>query len=97
MKIENNGSQGISRAQRNDAQAVEAARAAQARPAAKPESKSDRLELSDQAQMLAKARKTLDAQPEIRQEKVQALRASVENGTYQVPIAQLARRLASQL
>ncbi|MBP7694256.1 MAG: flagellar biosynthesis anti-sigma factor FlgM [Anaerolineales bacterium] len=97
MKIENTGSQGISRAQRNDTQAVEAARAAQSRAAAKPAAGSDRLELSDQAQMLAKARKTLAAQPEVRADKVQALRISIENGTYQVPHAQLARRLKTQL
>lgn len=97
MKVENTGSQGLSRAHLKDTQAVEGARPAQTRPAAKPAPQGDRLELSDQAQTLAKARQTLQAQPEVRAEKVQALRASVENGTYQVPHAQLARRLKAQI
>ncbi len=97
MKVQNTGSQGTSRAQLHDTQAVEGARAAQTRPAAKPPAKGDRLELSDQAQALAQARQALQAQPEVRAEKVQALRTSVETGTYQVPHAQLARRIKAQI
>ncbi len=98
MKIENTGSQhSVARKQLAETQAAENARAARTRPAARGSERRDELTLSDQAQMLARARAALDEQPDVRAEKVQELKSSVEAGTYQVPLKKLAQQLLKRL
>lgn len=53
----------------------------------------DQATLSERARLLAKARAGLDEIPEVRSEKVDALRQQVEDGIYQIPIEQLVKRL----
>lgn len=95
MKIENTGSSRLTRADLAETQAADGTRAKAA--GAQAASAKDRLELSEQAQTLAKARAALANQPEIRADKVQELRQAVTTGTYQVPHAQLVRRLVARL
>ena len=97
MKIENPGSQHpLERAHLDETQALAGARATQAGGRAQGADRRDQLTLSAQAQVLAKARAALDEVPEIRADKVEALRRSVEAGTYRVPHKQLARRLTAR-
>jgi flagellar biosynthesis anti-sigma factor FlgM len=53
----------------------------------------DTLEISSKARELARARQAVDAAPEVRSEKVAAIKKSVEDGTYSVSPHLLARKL----
>jgi negative regulator of flagellin synthesis FlgM len=97
MKIENTGSQPISRPELKGPQAADGARSSRADIQVRGAGGRDQLTLSDQAQVLARARAALNEQPEIRAEKVEELRQSVEAGTYQVPHEKLVRRLMARL
>ena len=57
----------------------------------------DRAELSERAKAMAKARQVSEATPDTRADQVNALRIQVENGTYQVPLGELAKRMMSKL
>ena len=57
----------------------------------------DQALVSDQARLLSQARASLTQVPEVREERVAALRAEIEAGTYQVPVAALTQRLLRQL
>ena len=54
---------------------------------------SDSVEISDEARELAKARQAVDDAPEIRAEKVAAIKKSIQDGTYSVSPELLARKL----
>lgn len=97
MKIENSSPNPLSRPQVQEAQSSEAARSARQADTKRADDRRDQLQLSDQAQMLAKAQAVLADQPEVRTEKVTEIKQAVEAGTYQVPHESLARRLMSQL
>jgi negative regulator of flagellin synthesis FlgM len=98
MKIENTGSQHpLERARLQEAQAAAGARPAPAGDRAQGADRRDQLTLSDQAQVLARARAALNEVPDVRVKKVAELRQSVEAGTYQVPHQQLVRRLRARL
>ena len=62
-------------------------------PGGAGESPSDAVSLSDQAKSLAAARKAVHEAPEVRQEKVEAIRQAIADGTYQVSARELARKL----
>ena len=51
---------------------------------AAPESRGDRISLSDDARIMAEAKRTAQEAPDIRQDKVAELKAQVESGTYTV-------------
>jgi negative regulator of flagellin synthesis FlgM len=55
------------------------------------------LTLSVRARLLSAARAALAEAPDVRADKVDALRQAVETGTYQVPYDRLARRLVARL
>ncbi len=57
--------------------------------------KSDQVTLSQRAMDMQVARKALADVPAVRQEKVQALKAQVQSGTYQVDSQEVARKLIS--
>jgi len=57
----------------------------------------DLASLSEHAKILAKASTSLQEQPEIRSEKVNALREQINNGLYQIPVDQLASILLKGL
>jgi negative regulator of flagellin synthesis FlgM len=54
---------------------------------------SDSVEISDAARELAKARQAVDAAPDVRSDKVAAIRKRIEDGTYSVSPELLARKL----
>jgi len=53
----------------------------------------DRVEVSDRARALLVAKQALSQSPEVRQEKVEALKQMVKAGTYQVPGEKIAERM----
>jgi negative regulator of flagellin synthesis FlgM len=54
---------------------------------------SDSVEISDLARELAKARQAVDAAPDVRTDKVAAIKKRIEDGTYSVSPELLARKL----
>ena len=56
-------------------------------------SKRDQLELSDTARVLQVANQALKNTPDIRIDKVEALRKKIESGQYQVPASQIAEAI----
>jgi negative regulator of flagellin synthesis FlgM len=54
---------------------------------------SDTLEISNRSRELARARQAVDAAPEVRSEKVAAIKKRIEDGTYSVSPHLLARKL----
>jgi negative regulator of flagellin synthesis FlgM len=97
MKIDNHGQEYVKSAQLSEASRVDRSAARSAYAALEPKASRDEAILSSQAILLAKARAALDAVPEIRSEPVDALKAQVETGTYQVPIERLVARLLGEL
>ncbi|HEY9077904.1 MAG TPA: flagellar biosynthesis anti-sigma factor FlgM [Anaerolineaceae bacterium] len=55
----------------------------------------DKAEFSGQARLLSKARMSLDEAADIRAEVVNNVRGMVENGTYRIPVEDLAKKLLS--
>lgn len=53
----------------------------------------DKVELSGRSREMQKAAETLSATPEIRQEKVAAIKASIENNTYEVDADKVAHKM----
>jgi negative regulator of flagellin synthesis FlgM len=53
--------------------------------------------LSEQAQMLAKAYSSLEGTPEVREEKVAALKAQIDAGSYNINYDEIAKRMAGVL
>lgn len=73
------------------ARAAEAARRAAQTTSARPAA--DEATLSERARLLQKARAALEQAPETRQDKVDALRNAITEGTYQIDVRALADRL----
>ncbi len=57
----------------------------------------DRLELSDKARLLAKARLELDETQDVNQNKVEALKEAINQGTYQIPYADVAKKILGNI
>ncbi len=57
----------------------------------------DQAALSARGRALSKARAALDEVPDVRADKVQALREQIQTGAYQVPHQKLAGRLLARL
>lgn len=94
MKVENNPTQSI--ALRKTEQAQAAARSEGTHSAGKTTQR-DRAELSENARLLASARAAFDTVPGASEEKLAELRDAVQNGTYSVPVQDLARAIAARL
>ncbi|NUM46023.1 MAG: flagellar biosynthesis anti-sigma factor FlgM [Anaerolineales bacterium] len=60
-------------------------------------SATDHAALSEEARLLSHARQALEETPDVREEKVTALRQQVQDGTYQVPLEKLASLLVKRL
>lgn len=56
----------------------------------------DRVELSDRARALHVAKEALSRLPEVRRDRVEALRHAVKAGVYQVPGEKIAERMLSE-
>ena len=92
MKIRDDN--GVPRGVASQARAVRASqqeRHIAARPAPPPAE--DRVEVSDRARALLVAKGALAQAPEIRAERVEAVRSLVQSGRYQVPSRELAERI----
>jgi flagellar biosynthesis anti-sigma factor FlgM len=57
----------------------------------------DKVEMSDDARLLAKARAALGRVDDVNTEKLAALRSQIESGDYTVQVTELARKLAATL
>jgi len=57
----------------------------------------DRLELSEKARLLSKARLEMDETPDVNLKKVEALKEAVNQGIYQVPHEELARKMLGNI
>ncbi len=96
MKIENNN---ISSTQFNKADGPHQIEKPQSGAAEHTSSavRKDKAELSDQARLLSKARKAVDETPEVDQARVDAIKAKIDKGEYQIPHEKLAENLLSKL
>jgi negative regulator of flagellin synthesis FlgM len=95
MKIENGSN--LTRAQLENIRPADQAKPAAPPPPAAHEGGKDKAEFSERSLALSKARSTLDAVPEVRAERVDALRQQVQAGAYQVPYDKLAGQLLDKL
>lgn len=69
-------------------------RAAESRPeGSSPVRRKDRVSLSPQAQELLNAQKALAAIPDVRAEKVEAIKARIADGTYRIDSEQIAAKM----
>lgn len=92
MKIENNALNSISQNQKaEEARAVEYAN--QRAELNRTEKSRDKAEFSDSARLLAKARVALSELSDVETAKLEEIQRSVQNGTYSVPVEDLANRL----
>ena len=96
MKIENGSN--LTRAQLEYIRPAEQAKtAAPPPPPVAHEGAKDKAEFSERSLALSKARGTLEAVPEVRAERVDALRQQIKTGAYQVPYDKLAGKLLDKL
>lgn len=63
---------------------------------ARPASRGDSVSLSPKARQLQAAREALAAMPEIREEKVAAIRAQIEAGTYEIDGEKIADKMMAE-
>ena len=92
MKIENNGINPLSSNKAEESRAVEKSR--QRLDTNRVEHSRDKAEFSENARLLAKARVTLSELSDVESAKLEELQKSLQNGTYTVPIQDLANRLS---
>jgi flagellar biosynthesis anti-sigma factor FlgM len=57
----------------------------------------DKATLSERARILSKARVALDEVPEVRSDKVDALRKDVQTGNYKIPVEQIVKQLVNHV
>lgn len=95
MKIENTPASGINLQKTENVNSVE--RSQLQKPSSAPAARTtekDHAILSDQAQLLAKALDKMEGTPEVRMEKVEALRNQILEGQYQVNYEELAKKMS---
>jgi len=90
MKVEHSQNNRIVQKQAENTAAIERQQRAQANDRAERSTNRDQASLSESARLLAKARLSLQELPDMRTERVAALREQVQAGTYQVPVEKLA-------
>lgn len=97
MKIDSNGLNPIA------PKKTEGAQAADKKPATRESARTssiqgkDRAELSESARLLAKARVSFDELNEEESARLETLKKQIEDGTYSVPVEDLARRMLARL
>jgi len=57
---------------------------------------SDRISLSGRAKEIAELKRQIDELPEIRAEKVEALKKAIENGTYEIDSLKVAQKILEE-
>ncbi|MCX8061216.1 MAG: flagellar biosynthesis anti-sigma factor FlgM [Anaerolineales bacterium] len=90
MKVEHSQNNRIVQKQAENTAAVERQQRLQENERADRLTNKDQASLSDRARLLSKARLSLQEIPDVRTERVAALREQIQAGTYQVPVEQLA-------
>ncbi|GAB4475387.1 MAG: hypothetical protein Kow0088_12190 [Anaerolineales bacterium] len=90
MKVEHSQNNRIVQKQAENAAAIERQQRAQENQRAERSANKDQAALSERARLLSKARLSLQESPDVRTERVSALREQIQAGTYQVPVEQLA-------
>ncbi|HVP21236.1 MAG TPA: flagellar biosynthesis anti-sigma factor FlgM [Anaerolineaceae bacterium] len=90
MKVENNGINPLL-PQKSDGPKSATKHTRLEEPAG--EMKTDKAELSEQARLLSKAHQVFNDTPDVREDKVNAIKVQVESGNYHIPLNELARRL----
>jgi len=95
MKIENNSASNILAQKTENLNSVERSQLQKSTsaPAARTTEK-DHAILSDQAQLLSKALTQMEGTPEVRMEKVEALRNQILDGQYQINYEELAKKMS---
>lgn len=95
MKIENNPASNIISQKTDNLSSVDRSQLQKSTsaPAARTTEK-DHAILSDQAQLLSKALSKMEGTPEVRMEKVEALRNKILDGQYQVNYEELAKKMS---
>jgi flagellar biosynthesis anti-sigma factor FlgM len=98
VKVEKSGSGSIERAKAEGAHGIEKSNLGHpvAHPAT-PVDTTDQAALSEKARVMNKARASMDAIPEVRMDKVSALKEQVDSNSYQIPFEELAHRLLVRL
>ncbi len=95
MKIENNGLQPLSAKPTENAIPVE--RREEPSETGAVRSGKDKVEMSENARLLAKARAALGNAEEVDSERLTLLKQQVESGDYTIQVAELARKLLAKL
>lgn len=90
MKVEQSQNNRIVQKQAETTAAVERQQRLQENERADRMTNKDQASLSQRARLLSKARLNLQEIPDVRTERVNALREQIQAGTYQVPVEQLA-------
>jgi len=90
MKVEHSQNNRIVQKQAEENSAAIERQRAQENNAAERAANKDQASLSERARLLSKARLSLQEIPDVRSERVSALREQIQAGTYQVPVEQLA-------
>ncbi len=90
MKVEHSQNNRIVQKQAENAAAIERQQRAQENDRAERATNKDQASLSERARLLSKARLSLQEVPDVRTERVSALREQIQAGTYQVPVEHLA-------
>jgi len=90
MKVEHSQNNRIVQKQAENAAAIERQQRAQENDRPERATNKDQASLSERARLLSKARLSLQEIPDVRTERVSALREQIQTGTYQVPVEQLA-------
>ncbi len=94
MKISNNQTNKILSLYTQQSQAAGAkGKATDAGATAKPAGQRDELVLSDRAREIQLAMRTAKASPDIREERVRAIKEQIQSGTYSVPAEDVARMM----
>jgi flagellar biosynthesis anti-sigma factor FlgM len=95
MKIENNNLSPLSSKPTESTKRVEKKELSKSTQTVR--SGQDKVEMSEDARLLAKARAALNTVNETDNEKLAALRDRIESGDYTVQVTELARKLAAKL
>lgn len=95
MKIENNGIQPLSAKPTENATPVE--KREEINETGKVRTGKDKVEMSENARLLAKARATLSDTESADAERIALLKQQVESGDYTIQVGELARKLLAKL
>jgi flagellar biosynthesis anti-sigma factor FlgM len=97
MKIDNNITNPLQTQKAENTQPAEKSQRQSEKVSQTQNQQRDRLELSDKARLLSKARIAFDETPEANSTKVEELKESVHQGTYQVPFNELAKKMVGNI